>query len=389
MRVLFLTKQQYMAKDLLQDRFGRFYEIPRVLSRWGHKVCGVCLKYRRNKNKWEVSVSDTCDQVEWNSFSLGRNWPLGFIRHYRRLQRVTAMFQPDVIIGASDTAHVVVSSWLASKFGIPFVVDLYDNFESYGATQLPGMKRLLRRAVGSAAAVSVVSETLRLKVEAEYQPTGIVRTITNAIAPEVFYPDDKAAARRRLGLPESQTLIGTAGSLNRKRGIDILYRAFEQLSKRKKDWSLVLAGPIDRRANFPIGSKIFYLGELSHDRVRDLFNALDVGVICNRDDAFGRYCFPQKLFEMIACGLPIVAADVGAMRSLIPDSECALFDPGNVESLANAISVQSKNRYISSMAIPTWHDCGLKFGNLLEAAVAANTRSSYGVEAAHLSAGEL
>jgi len=32
MRVLFITKQQYMAKDLLADRFGRSYEIARVLG---------------------------------------------------------------------------------------------------------------------------------------------------------------------------------------------------------------------------------------------------------------------------------------------------------------------------------------------------------------------
>ena len=32
MRVLFLTKQQYMGKDLLRDRFGRFYEFPKTLA---------------------------------------------------------------------------------------------------------------------------------------------------------------------------------------------------------------------------------------------------------------------------------------------------------------------------------------------------------------------
>ena len=86
--------------------------------------------------------------------------------------------------------------------------------------------------------------------------------------------------------------------------------------------------------------KIIYLAELPHERVGDLFNALDVGVVCNRDDAFGRHCFPQKLFEMIACELAVVAADVGAMRSLMQSSECRLFDGASVESLADAIAAQ-------------------------------------------------
>jgi glycosyltransferase involved in cell wall biosynthesis len=215
-----------------------------------------------------------------------------------------------------------------------------------------------------------------------------VRTITNAIAPEIFFPDEKAAARRRLGLPEGQKLIGTAGSLYRNRGIDTLYGAFEQLSMREKDWSLVLAGPTDRPVKLPTQNRIFYLGELSHERVRDLFNALDVGVICNRDDDFGRYCFPQKLFEMIACGLPIVAADVGAVSSLFTGSECALFNPASSESLANAITLQSENRNLPKVAIPTWSDSGRDFSNLLEAAVESTARSYARVEAAQLSAGE-
>ena len=85
MRVLFLTKQQYMAKDLLRDRFGRFYEIPRFLARLGHEVRGVCLKYWPEKN--DVSRTDKHDQVEWSSLLLGHNWPLGLIKYYQRVQR--------------------------------------------------------------------------------------------------------------------------------------------------------------------------------------------------------------------------------------------------------------------------------------------------------------
>ena len=45
-RILVLSKRQYMGKDLLNDRFGRFREIPLELARIGHKVTGICLSYR-------------------------------------------------------------------------------------------------------------------------------------------------------------------------------------------------------------------------------------------------------------------------------------------------------------------------------------------------------
>lgn len=386
MRVLFLTKQQYMAKDLLHDRFGRFYEIPKVIAQAGHQVRGVCLKYWPIRNA--QPLLRPCEYVEWNSFSLGRNWPAGFIGHYRRLWQIAATFKPNVVVGASDGAHVIMASWVAEKLGIPYVVDLYDNFESYRATQIPGVKQLLRRAIRKASAVSVVSETLRMKVINEYQPAGLVRVITNAIPREIFHARGKLAARGRLGLPEAQILIGTAGSLSRRRGIDTLCSAFEIITKSRNDLLLVLAGPTDRRTAFEPRDKIIYLGELAHDRVGDLFSALDVGVVCNRNDDFGRYCFPQKLFEMLGCRLPVVAADVGVMRGLLPGSDRFLFKPDNAESLANIIVAQLGTRHVPELSIPSWRDSGIMFENLLKVALESGSRTMRGIGIA-LRGGEL
>ena len=369
MRLLFLTKQQYMGKNLLEDRFGRFYEIPKALAETGHRVHTVCLQY------WPTlsgpSTLRQRDGVEWNSFSLGWNWPLGFMIHYQRLKDIAARYRPDVIVGASDAAHVALASRLAIRLKIPYAVDLYDNFESYQATKIPGMKASLRCAVRNASAVSVVSDTLCAKVREDYRPKGILRTITNAIAPDIFFPCGKIAARRRLGLPEGRILIGTAGSLTRARGIDTLFRAFDAISTGKEDVMLVLAGSMDRCFAARTRNRVIYLGQLAHEQVGDLFNALDVGVICNRDDEFGRYCFPQKLFEMWACNLPTVIAEVGAMRCLPIDSSSGFFDPESADSLAAAIMARLGNRRLPQLSIPTWKDCGRQFSDMLESIVEA------------------
>ena len=46
MKILVLTKRQYMGKDLLDDRFGRFWELPLELTRLGHEVQGISFSYR-------------------------------------------------------------------------------------------------------------------------------------------------------------------------------------------------------------------------------------------------------------------------------------------------------------------------------------------------------
>ncbi len=382
MRILFITKQQYMAKDLLADRFGRFYELPRALVQSGHQVQGVCLQYWPAKTA--TTLARPCEFVDWSSFALGQNRPLGFIRHYARLRKIVERFRPDIIVGASDCFHIIMAARLATRLRIPYAADLYDNFEAYRATQFPGLRPWFRRAVSKAAAVSVVSDTLLAKVQNEYRPAGIIRTITNAVAPEIFHGGDKAAVRRSLGLPQSKILIGTAGALTRTRGIETLYQAFQRLTKIQPNLLLILAGRTDHRTAPRANDKIIYLGELAHERVGDLFRALDVGIVCNRDDEFGRYCFPQKLLEMLTCKLPVVAADVGAMRGLLHGSARCLFDPTSEASLVNAIVGQLGSRYLPAVAIPTWQDCGQMLGALLEAALTASTQSFSTLETTHL-----
>lgn len=369
MRVLFLSKQQYMGKDLLRDRFGRFYEFPRALAVQGHQVRGVCLKYWTDETRLPTR-RQWLDGIDWWSFQLGWNWPVAFLRHFQRLKEIAVEFEPDIVVGASDAAHVIMAATLSARLGVPFALDLYDDFETYRATQLPGIKRGLKRGILKATAISTVSNNLTAKVEQEYQARGIVRTITNAVCPEIFHPSDKMSARRRLGLPESGSLIGTAGALSSNRGIDLLIRVFEKMSDSKIDLYLILAGPVDRGLHLPKSDRIRYLGELPHANVGHLFNALDVGIVCNRRNQFAEYCFPQKFYEMIACRLPLVAADVGVMRTLLMGYEDCLYDPEQAGSLAGAIAKQIGAPRIVELVVPSWKDRSEAFHDLLKQALA-------------------
>ncbi len=376
MRVLFLTKQQYMGKDLLHDRFGRFYEFPRMLAGQGHHVRGICLKYWIDE--LDSPVARQCfDGVEWKSFQLGWNWPVAFLRYFRRLKEIAMEFKPEIIIGASDAMHVTIATSLSARTGVPLVVDLYDNFESYRATQLPGIKTGLKRGILSASAISTVSCNLAEKVKNEYQAPGIVRTITNAVCPEIFHPADKALARRTLRLPESGLLIGTAGALSANRGIKTLFQAFEKLSGMRSNLYLILAGRVERGLHIPINDKIRYLGELPHTDIGHLFNALDVGVVCNRQGQFAEYGFPQKFYEMIACRLPVVAADVGVMQTLLVGYENCLYRPEGEDSLADTLEKQLNKPNVIDILVPTWKDRGGDFHQLLEAALKRSHRIKF------------
>jgi glycosyltransferase involved in cell wall biosynthesis len=116
----------------------------------------------------------------------------------------------------------------------------------------------------------------------------------------------------------------------------------------------VLAGPVDSHLLPPTDDRVHYLGSLPHARTAELFNALNVGAICIRDTPFGRYCFPQKAYEMFACGLPVAAARVGAMPSLLAETPSCLYQADDAESLAGVLLSQLENPITSTAVIDDW-----------------------------------
>lgn len=354
MRIVYLCKRQYMGHDVIVDRYARLYEQPRQLARLGHDVLGLCLSYRPTDEP-DVMHDAAPGQLRWIGLAPGR-LRLGLLAYPARALHVLRAFKPDLIVGASDAPHVILAARLARQIGVPYAADLYDHFESFGLSRLPGIRMLYRRALREAAVVSCVSEPLADLVRNEYRAQGEVIALPSTIDRVRFTPRDRLACRARLGLPAAARLIGTAGGLSREKGIEPLYRAFERLSEQDPELHLVLAGPLDPDCPPPEGPRVHYLGILPHAGTADLFGALDVAVVYVRDTPYGRYSFPQKAYEIAACGVPMAVARVGAMATLFNGVPEALYEPDDSDSLAQCVSRQLNDPRTLGLKIPDWYD---------------------------------
>lgn len=327
--------------------------MPRQLARLGHQVRGYCLDYHaRSDGEWTHEVD--AGSLAWESTSLGTTKLPQIALYPLRVLRGLKAYRPDLLIGASDIPHVVMTAWLSRKLDIPYCVDLYDNFEGFGQARIPSFVSALRHATRHAALVTTTSEPLREFVLNTYGAHGTVIAMPSSVDLAVFRRGDKREARQRLGLPLDARLIGTAGGLYRDKGVEPIYTAWPQLAAKMPDLHLVLAGPYREDFPPPEGDRVHYLGNLSHGRVADLFRALDVGIISILDTPFGRYCFPQKAYEMLACGLPMAVSAVGEMRSLFAQNPTVLFPPSDSESLAVALAEQLSNPSLPDVEIRDW-----------------------------------
>jgi teichuronic acid biosynthesis glycosyltransferase TuaC len=364
-KVLVLTKRQYTNKDLIDDQYGRLWEIPLALLKNGHNIKGVCLSYRRCRNYGFVLTTNDLT-LNWVSFNLIPS----FLSYIYFLRSQFKSSKPDIIWASSDTFHVILGFLLGKIYHVPCVVDLYDNYEAYKLSKVTGIIPFFRLVVKSADAVSVVSEPLIELVNTSYKAKGKLIVIENAVNSDLFYPQPKKTSREKFKLPENAKIIGTAGALDEGRGIDVLYTAFDSLAKDIPDLYLAVAGSGSREHPIFRHPNARDLGLLSNSQVAVFLNTLDVAVICNKDSDFGRYCFPQKAHEILACGVPLVAANVGVMSELLKNNPECLYDPKNPLDLANKIATQLKTPATLKIPINTWAKQAKKLESFMERTIA-------------------
>lgn len=344
-----------MNHDVINDKYGRLYHLPYELSQLGHTTFCYCLNYTSSPTTLKHSLTnpDLNQYLQWNSYDtgfLGVRFPLYLIRIVQHIKRE----KPDFIMASSDMLHCIIARIVSKITSIPYIIDLYDNYSSFGMRRIPFIVKGYNWALQSAHTIFTVSNTLNRKIQQKFNQLNVV-TIESTISEGSFFQVNKTEARKKLGLPENKILVGTAGSLSKSRGTDHLYKAFEILKSHVPDIHLVLAGPIAGNPP-PASDDVIYLGTLQHDTINYLFNSLDVAIICMKEDEFGKYAFPQKGYEILSCKVPVVSSDVGALRELFVDYPECLYQADSSRSLADKIATQISSPIIPYISVPTWKE---------------------------------
>jgi len=168
---------------------------------------------------------------------------------------------------------------------------------------------------------------------------------------KVYKPIDKLLARQILNLPQDTKLI-LFGSLSptsdQRKGFHLLRPALQKLAERTDQAKLeiLIFGASEPRVPLDLGFKSHYLGNLSDDISLSLiYSAADVFVAPSIQDNL-----PNTVLEAIACGLPVVAFDIGGMPDMIDHKTNGyLAQPFDIEDLAHGISwvLEDSDRYLN------------------------------------------
>ncbi|OLB74405.1 MAG: D-inositol-3-phosphate glycosyltransferase [Actinobacteria bacterium 13_2_20CM_2_71_6] len=143
----------------------------------------------------------------------------------------------------------------------------------------------------------------------------------------------RAAARRRLGLPERGYVIAFVGRIQPLKAPDVLLRAAARLPREVLDrLTLAIVGgnsgsglDLARLAGeLGIAERVRFLPPQSRERLPELYRAADLVAVPSYNESFGLVAL-----EAQACGTPVVAAAVGGLVTAVRDGVSGVLVDGH------------------------------------------------------------
>jgi glycosyltransferase involved in cell wall biosynthesis len=268
--------------------------------------------------------------------------------------------KPDVVFASSTPLTIGIAGLVTARAKrVPFVFEIRDLWPAVpvalGALKSPpaikSAEWLERRLYDGAKRIVVLSEGSRDELERRGIPDEKLVFIPNASDLDVFRPDvADESFRARHGL-EGRFVALYAGAMGRANGLDQLVDAAATLRRLGDDRVAIVAlgdGGERPRLEERIAElgldNLRFLPAVPKDELAGIVGAADVTLTIFAPHPILETNSPNKFFDSLAAGKPVVVNLDGWLRRLVEEHEAGVWVPaGNAEALAGALSVLSAN----------------------------------------------
>ncbi|MEX0918566.1 MAG: glycosyltransferase family 4 protein [Candidatus Paceibacterota bacterium] len=220
-------------------------------------------------------------------------------------------------------------------------------------------------------------------LERWYQSKGVsgrMAVVPDAVSVSQFRnAGNHTTSRLKCGISESGPIVSYIGQLYSEKGAWLLAEAARYLPG---DIHFYFVGgwarEVDRfRAKYGQSPNIHITGYVPHNLVPSYMAGSQVLVLPNTltDEISSNFTSPMKLFEYMASGVPIVAADVPAVREILTEETALFFEADKPKDLAAKIQeiinhseqaiARSEKAQIEVLKY-SWQERARKISNLLE-----------------------
>ena len=246
---------------------------------------------------------------------LGGPGPLRAITHGLRRRHLTqalaAIAVHEPIVWLSTPAQFDARDDLPARLRVYHIVDDYLGYYGLTGPQRASWAKRERELIAWADLVVVVSPEL---ISSKGAGNLKFRLLPNAVDDAAYRKFNWTVPAPLADLP--RPILGYVGLISVRLNLALL----DALAAAHPEWTLVLTGGIDRSGcgetldRLAGRPNVRLLPAVPGDQVADYVRAFDLGLLPYRQTQETHHASPLKLYEYLAAGLPVAAADVPGAR---------------------------------------------------------------------------
>jgi glycosyltransferase involved in cell wall biosynthesis len=231
----------------------------------------------------------------------------------------------------------VAATWIARRLRKPIVLTaLGCDINLYSAMIF--RKFQIAGALKRTDYITAVSNNLKDVIYSLRTPKKSVDVIPNGVDLSLFSIINKLDARKEVGISQKQSLILTVGSLDEVKGTKFLIEALGTMKKNNNSSLPLLIsigdGPLklslrSLAEELGIADHVRFLGKRPHKEIPLWMNAANLFCLPSLREGH-----PNVVIEAFACGVPVVASNVGAIPELINSTNGYVWQNRNPTALA-------------------------------------------------------
>jgi glycosyltransferase involved in cell wall biosynthesis len=274
------------------------------------------------------------------------------------IQRTVRCLKPDLVI-AREIMLAETASRFCRRQRIPLVIDMAEHYPAAMRTfkkyrenaayrflvfqaRIPDLVE--RRSLDWADGVITVcpEQCHRLTSQFNYPPSRMA-VVENT-------PNLNRFPCVRIGPSQPPTVFAYHGAMTPQRGLDNLLRGFAMVTRENPNLRLVLAGHgesyedlVRLAQNLGIDQQVTFTGKYRFEDLPGFYSETDVGVIPFPLDDSWQHSLPNKLYEYMACGKPVIVTPTRPLQRVVEETKTGIvLKDQSPESIADGFrSIQS------------------------------------------------
>jgi glycosyltransferase involved in cell wall biosynthesis len=169
-----------------------------------------------------------------------------------------------------------------------------------------------------------------------------INIIPNGVDPTPFDPEQRGEEHRAAWGADQRFVVLYAGALGPANALEVVLDAAAELRDTRALFVLVGDGKarpgLERAASDRGLDNVRFVAAVPKDAVPGVLAAADATLACLRDIPLFRTTYPNKVFDYMAAGRPVLLQIDGVIRQVVEESRAGLFvEPGDAHALASAV----------------------------------------------------